>query len=366
MKNIWILFLLSTLSPLCIDLFVSIIPSLFNEIGYYNAYIIPIYILGIGIGTLFNGYVYQKINSKKLLLYNLSFLIIINCLVLLTKNEYFILSIRFLSGFFISAITIIYTSKIKENFNFEDSSRLFAIINSVMNFFPMTCPYIGLLIYEYTNNIKYLFLILSAISFIILLLSFYFFNFKENKITENNKPIIKINYETIGSILSLTILFYYVSLSSIIFNNLFISKETLYTIYFSFNGFLILVGGFLFSFLAKKIEINKINNYSYNVLLFFSLIVLIKQDTILILFSLYCILFPSIIATTTMSALEKSDNISKQLSIITFFQMILGSLIPIIVVHFNLNQTIIFVLLIIIIYVTKKGEYHGRIKKNKF
>lgn len=359
MKNIWILFLLSTLSPLSIDLFVSIVPSLFNEIGYYNAYIIPIYIIGIGIGTLLNGYIYQKINSKKLLLFNLLLFAIINLFIFMIEESYIILIIRFMSGFLLSAVTIIYTSKIKENFNLKDSSILFAKINSVMNFFPMTCPYLGLIIYQLTNDINYIFLILSIFSIIILLITYFKFDFPEKKINENNKNNIKINYETMGSILSLVILFYYVSLSSIIFNNLLNVNEKLYTFYFSFNGFLILIGGFLFSLLSKKYEIEKINKYIYNLILVLSLITLFNQNTIILLFSVYCLFFPAIIGTTTMKSLEKSNNISKQLSIITFFQMTLGGLIPIIITKLNLNEVVFFSILLIIMYITKKGEEHG-------
>jgi len=359
MKNIWILFLLSTLSPLSIDLFVSIVPSLFNKIGYYNAYIIPIYIIGIGVGTLLNGYIYQKINSKKLLLFNLLLFTIINLFIFIIEESYIILIIRFMSGFLLSAVTIIYTSKIKENFNLKDSSILFAKINSVMNFFPMTCPYLGLIIYQLTNDINYIFLILSIFAVIIFFISYFKFDFPEKKINENNKNNIKINYETIGSILSLVILFYYVSLSSIIFNNLLNVNEKLYTFYFSFNGFLILIGGFLFSLLSKKYEIEKINTYIYNLILILSLITLFHQNTIILLFSIYCLFFPAIIGTTTMKSLEKSNNISKQLSIITFFQMILGGLIPIIITKLNLNEIVFFSILLIIIYITKKGEEHG-------
>lgn len=341
--------LLSVFSPIAIDLYISLIPEITNEFQKDGELTLSVYFLGIGIGYLFMGNLYDRYGAHKMSTYNLLLFSLSSFGIYFSKNYELILLLRMIQGISISGICVTYLVLIKDNFKEKDTAKYYGYINSIMNVAPATLPFLGVYIFNTFSDWRYNFLLIgvfSLISLLIILKQTKKIPFKQHE--EQSWSFLKdIKYKHYSplAVLSLVMLFLYVSLSP----NYFISNlgwsSYEFSIFFAINGLFLAAGGLIFSHIVKTKEIKNILFFSYLIVLFSGFLISLSEISYLFFITgifIFSLIFPSIIASsTTLSLSNLNKDLGKAVSFISCLQMLISSLLTFIFIHFFENEIII-------------------------
>ena len=362
MKNkiLLLCFFAAIFSPSGIDLYIALIPTISELYNVNSEFALSSYILGMAIGTVFSGFLYDKYGGIRLLKWA-SMLLLITCVFIARTNDFnTLLFLRLIQGIVISPFMLSALSIIKDNMEEQQVGPIYGKINGFMNLIPMFFPSLSILILNHSQQWQTVFVFFAAIAF-----SFFSFTslaFREKQIkwnVESNAPINKIlndqHYRKFSAfpILSLSLIFMYCSFSPTVITDLLNWDILSYSFYFGFNGILMFISGQFLGSLFFKYGSKTVLKLGFILALLSSLLLIfsfISAYFVLIGLSFYTISFIFIISSShALSLSTLKSGIGKANGIISCLQMLLGAILSALTGLLSNGEIIFFFSLAIIL-----------------
>lgn len=345
-KILILCFFAAIFSPSGIDLYVALIPTITISYGENAELALSSYILGMAIGTLFSGFLYDKYGGRNLLLFSSVFLIF-TCISLYSTDDFSsLVIIRLIQGIVISPFMLCALSIIKDNLSADKIGSSYAKINGFMNLIPMMMPMLSVFILEYTGSWQSVFLFLAILSLMFLI--YLLITFKTDTIKwekEKNIPFLEIMKNknfleySIYPILSLALIFMYCAFSPTVITLYMEWDIYSYIVYFGFNGILMFIVGQSLGIFFERYGSKGVLIIGLKIAILSSLIVAFStlySELVIVGLSLYSISFIMIIASShDLSLSGLKFGIGKANGIISGLQMILGATLSALVAIFS-------------------------------
>jgi MFS transporter, DHA1 family, multidrug resistance protein len=336
-KILFLCFFAAIFSPSGIDLYIALIPTISELYNANSEFALSSYILGMSIGTIFSGFLYDKYGGRKLLL-SASLFLLATCIALsYVENFNNLVLLRLLQGISVSPFMLSALSIIKDNMKNEEVGPTYGKINGFMNLIPMLFPILSVAILSYTGKWQSVFTFFSFLT--LAFIAFTFLSFKSQNIHWKKERDIPLNQVFKNSsfikfslfpILSLSLIFMYCAFSPTVITESLKWDITSYTLYFGFNGILMFFSGQFLGRLFIKYSGEGVLKIGLFFALLSSLLILMSllySYLILAGLSLYAISFIMIISSSHSLALsELNSGIGKANGVISAAQMLLGAI----------------------------------------
>lgn len=304
--------LIGLASPLCIDLYLAVIPAISSEFKSPGEHSLSILFIAIAIGQLTFGYVYDLIGAQRNAIVCLLGFILVSISIAFSQSYEALLVGRFIQGFFTGGLAVTALSIIKDNNDSKNTGAKIGVLNGIMNIIPTIAPTIGLIILSISGNWRPIFIALALFGLGCLLIASGRISLKHSQIEYLNYSSLLSNttYIRFGviAILSLAILLLYVTLAPSYFINKLHFSEFQFAVAFALNGLLMMASAWIHSILSNKFNSHELLSIggALSLLAFlFSLISLMNFWFLPVSFSLFSISFIFIIASSTELSLSK-------------------------------------------------------------
>lgn len=362
---------LNGLMPFSTDLYLPAFPAMAENLGT-NAGMITLsmstYIAGAGVGQFFNGPILDRYGRKKPMLIALVLFLLTSLGCAFASSIMIFCIYRFFQAIAISVCNVGSRAMVRDVFPVERMASIFSMLALVMGIAPIIAPTLGgviLLFFDWRGIFIFL-----AIMALLLFWSLYFFlpnlndadlnySLKPKAILENYIKVIKtkgyVGY-TIVSALSLSVLFSWISSSSILFiGSLGVSKQEFGWI-FACTASSMILGSQFNRVLLRKLDSEMIAFGAVGMQLLiccFLLYTAIYSFTVLNLLLGMCVFmfFLSLISPNIMAIMLKpfTENIGSANALMGVICMILSALVTGIISYFQDGTAIPMVLTMILL-----------------
>lgn len=310
------------LGPLAVDIFLPALPIMASALLITPVQIqwtITIYMFSLGVGQLTIGPISDKLGRKPIILTGVAVYLITSLAVAYTTSFTMHLFFRGLQGIGACAIMVACFASVTDKFNEQDSAKVYSYLHGIIFCVPALAPVLG---YQLTESYGWQsnFIFMSVIAFIIAVITFKCFKeTSSHSVNSNYLPKLK-SYAAIALqpsfllhaiivMFSMATIMAFVSTAPNVFVIQFGLPAHVFTVWFSFNAALTILG----SFTVPKL----LSRYSLNQLIFSgSFIVLGSGFLLMMVFNEYNILsyiLPVMMGTIGFS-LVMGTAISKALS----------------------------------------------------
>lgn len=288
-KNIWIIFILGTLSafgPLSIDMYVSALPSIQKQLhsSASSAQLtITACLIGLALGQIFIGPLSDRIGRKRPTLISLILFTLASFAIAFVTNIWLFIFFRLIQG--LSGSVSLATSKAmcSDLYEGQEFIHYYYLLMAVNSVFPVFAPSLGGLFLLF-GSWRLIFIALGIIS-ISLFIAVYFFdetlskdNAQKAKSFPSFKGIIhnkRFLYFALVSCFMTGALFAYIAGSSFMLQDFFGISAVTFSLIYTING----IGQVLFTWLGGKLALK----FSENKLLLISILLSICSSIWLLL-----------------------------------------------------------------------------------
>lgn len=143
---IFILGLLSMLTPLAIDMYLPALPVIAKEFSAEPGHVqmtLSAYIMGFAIGQLFYGPMADSLGRKPVILGGTVIFMLAGVACALTQNVEQLIVMRFLHGLSAAAAAVVINALMRDTFAKDEFSRMMSFVVLVMTVAPLIAPVLG-------------------------------------------------------------------------------------------------------------------------------------------------------------------------------------------------------------------------------
>lgn len=141
-----LLAMLAALTPFAIDTYLPALPAMATYFGAPISLIqasLSSYLFGFAIGQIVGGPISDRIGRRPVGLAGLATFIAASLLIVLCRDAYELLALRFVQAAGGGCLSVIATSVVRDLFEGKDSARVFALVMLMMGVAPLVAPAVG-------------------------------------------------------------------------------------------------------------------------------------------------------------------------------------------------------------------------------